>query len=293
MAIIGSLIGAGASLLGGMFNWGSQKSTNKSNRQLAEQQNLWNQQAQDRAFAHNREMSDYAYQQNLDMWNRQNEYNSPTAQMGRLSEAGLNPNLMYGSGSVGNSSSQAPQYSPASYDAPRAERSTDVAPRLQFDPYQAVNLYQTIAMRRAQVDNLSSQTEYTHQNTRNAAVDQAIKAAQLLGVQLTNRQREDLYDVTIQQAKETLRKTTGEADSVRQSIQNLISQNNLTQHQIHKVAEEIQNLRLNYDVGRFKERLLRLGISDSDGLIERLAARLFLSSDLDFEGLQDLIPGWR
>lgn len=35
---------------------------------------------------------------NLKFWNMQNEYNSPQAQMSRLKAAGLNPNLMYGSG---------------------------------------------------------------------------------------------------------------------------------------------------------------------------------------------------
>lgn len=33
---------------------------------------------------------------NLDMWHRQNEYNSPRAQVQRLIDAGLNPNLAYG-----------------------------------------------------------------------------------------------------------------------------------------------------------------------------------------------------
>lgn len=44
------------------------------------------------------------YQQNLDLWNKQNEYNAPTAQMQRLQAAGLNPNLVYGNGVSGNSS---------------------------------------------------------------------------------------------------------------------------------------------------------------------------------------------
>lgn len=33
-------------------------------------------------------------------WNKQNEYNHPSAQMERLREAGLNPNLVYGSGNA-------------------------------------------------------------------------------------------------------------------------------------------------------------------------------------------------
>lgn len=52
---------------------------------------------------------------NIDMWKMQNEYNSPQAQMRRLSDAGLNPNLMYGMGNVGNATSapdkKAPDYS--------------------------------------------------------------------------------------------------------------------------------------------------------------------------------------
>lgn len=38
-------------------------------------------------------------------WQRNNEYNSPAAQMQRLKEAGLNPNLMYGKGTTGTSTS--------------------------------------------------------------------------------------------------------------------------------------------------------------------------------------------
>lgn len=37
-------------------------------------------------------------QDNLDFWAMQNQYNSPEAQMERLKQAGLNPNMIYGSG---------------------------------------------------------------------------------------------------------------------------------------------------------------------------------------------------
>lgn len=40
----------------------------------------------------------------VDFWNMNNAYNHPAEQMKRLQEAGLNPNLMYGQGTVGNSS---------------------------------------------------------------------------------------------------------------------------------------------------------------------------------------------
>lgn len=38
---------------------------------------------------------------NTEMWNKTNEYNSPKNQVSRMKEAGLNPALMYGSGSSG------------------------------------------------------------------------------------------------------------------------------------------------------------------------------------------------
>ena len=41
-----------------------------------------------------------ANRQNVEFWNMQNSYNTPKAQMGRLKDAGLNPNLIYGSGSA-------------------------------------------------------------------------------------------------------------------------------------------------------------------------------------------------
>lgn len=41
-----------------------------------------------------------ANKQNIEFWNMQNAYNTPKAQMGRLKDAGLNPNLIYGSGSA-------------------------------------------------------------------------------------------------------------------------------------------------------------------------------------------------
>lgn len=47
-----------------------------------------------------------------EMWNRQNEYNTPLAQRQRLKEAGLNPYMMLNGGSTGNASSS-PQGSQA------------------------------------------------------------------------------------------------------------------------------------------------------------------------------------
>lgn len=55
-------------------------------------------------YNYSKKLMELQYQQNLDLWNKQNEYNAPSAQMQRLRAAGLNPNLVYGGSVSGNSS---------------------------------------------------------------------------------------------------------------------------------------------------------------------------------------------
>lgn len=78
---------------------------------------IWNElsgrTARDEQNAWNKEQSLEAYQRDLEMWNLQNEYNSPSSQMARYQAAGLNPLLVYGQGNPGNASG-APSYNPSS-----------------------------------------------------------------------------------------------------------------------------------------------------------------------------------
>lgn len=66
---------------------------------------------------HQRDM--YALQRRdaLADWHMQNAYNDPAAQMMRLKNAGLNPNLVYGNGVVGNSSTGIRSSQPTGYNA--------------------------------------------------------------------------------------------------------------------------------------------------------------------------------
>lgn len=70
---------------------------------------------QKRQHKYNKQLAQYNFDRNLEMWNMQNEYNTPKAQMDRFKDAGLNPNLIYGQGSPGNASNM-PQYSQEAVD---------------------------------------------------------------------------------------------------------------------------------------------------------------------------------
>lgn len=61
----------------------------------------------------NKELAQYQFDKNLEMWNIQNEYNSPSAQRARMEAAGFNPNFIAGGGASGTGSASPasmPQY---------------------------------------------------------------------------------------------------------------------------------------------------------------------------------------
>lgn len=93
--------------IGGIF---AQNSANKANMKLAEYQN----------------------EQNIAMWERNNAYNTPAAQVQRYVEAGLNPNLMYSQGSTGNSSSAPTMQRATVNPLPIGELVTKVMQGLQY-----------------------------------------------------------------------------------------------------------------------------------------------------------------
>lgn len=118
--VVGSAIGSGASLIGGASSTAMQ---NQANKEIAQMNNAFNEKMFDKQIAYNKEM----YQQQLgdqwkfyndskqnawdlvanqqqfqtDMWNKNNEYNSASAQRERLEAAGLNPYMMMNGGSAG------------------------------------------------------------------------------------------------------------------------------------------------------------------------------------------------
>lgn len=113
--------------------------------------------AQEKANQQNMELARYQNQANVDMWNMQNAYNTPAAQMARYAAAGLSPNLIYGQGNAGNASS-----------APSVERATVQAavggvPQLSG----MLEQMQNFEMRQAQIDNVKASTASTQQETLN------------------------------------------------------------------------------------------------------------------------------
>lgn len=92
----------------------------------------------------NRSENKKAYERNLAMWNMENEYNHPVQQMARLREAGLNPNLVYGSGATTLAASTK-SAQPANVSFP------------QLDALQMMNAYQDLKQKDAMTENIKAQ----------------------------------------------------------------------------------------------------------------------------------------
>lgn len=199
--VLGGIIAAGASLLGNLFNIGSNKRTNQ--RQSDYNTDLY---AKQRADA-------------LADWERNNAYNSPSQQMQRFKEAGLNPNLVYG-----NMQNAAPV------------RSTDakapdfVAPRIDT----------------SQIGDMVS--NYYNIKQQDLAIKQQQKALEMANEQIRSQQMKNNYDSSFtystevgaikkQQLQENVDKTIEDWNMTRE----LRSMNPLKADQIKSQTENTLN----------------------------------------------------
>lgn len=105
---------------------------------------------------YNKELAQYQNAFNLEMWNRNNEYNSPQATIQRMVDAGINPRSYNNLGQFANAA-----------DAPQAASYSKTAPLAAFSD---------IMLTQAQIENLKSQTEKNNAEIRNKDADTANKS---------------------------------------------------------------------------------------------------------------------
>lgn len=78
--------------------------------------------AEDRAYNRQLDLIKLQNDWNVDMWNKTNQYNSPSNQLRLLAEAGLNPNLLGGSGANPTASAPTSASGSAPFDAAAGDR---------------------------------------------------------------------------------------------------------------------------------------------------------------------------
>jgi|GEM_PF-5050930 len=178
----------------------------------------------------------------LEMWNRNNEYNTPLAQMQRLKEAGLNPNLMYGQGTTGNSSAPA-----------KADGANPTQYKLNF--LEAAQLHQQQKLNEQSIQLQKSQTELNHAQAQKVNAETANTHANTQNTTETmqfNREsrpkileKYDLDNAGIKLSNENLNKINAKIDA---DINQIKANTNLTARQsevakatLGKILIESQN----------------------------------------------------
>lgn len=239
------LVTGGMNLIGSAINSILGRNQSKHNYRLQYQ---YNKALQDDAFAHN-----------VDMWNKQNEYNSPSAQMSRLKAAGLNPNLMYGQGSTGNASS-APRY-----EAP------SVTPNVQPFQLPQITLIETIQklMQNAEsIRNARKSGDLLSARTTNTEVDSSLKSYNSIASFIKSKNL--LFDLGV---KSELRKT--QVDLVKESLRKIRLQAE-GQERLNKMRK------LQYDIADYEQKQYeQTGATRSTDVFSRLFLRMLQSMGLN------------
>lgn len=247
--------------MAGGFGWAAAAEglTQLNNTAIQGWQQRRNQERQNKA---NMQLAEYSYNKDLEMWNKANLYNSPQAQMERLKSAGLNPNLVYGSGSVaGQSAGQIPRY-----QTPQA--TYDVDPMIKA-PTAMLGMFQDFALKQLQIDNLKKQN-YAQDQT-NVLKEIEAKAAQEWGMDIF-RNKANMSYTAMDKAWQERRLKNYQADILMQE-----------RDQYHrKLALQLESTSLGnqqkqQDIifNQFRNEWMKMGITTSDNIIVRMVARLF------------------
>lgn len=217
--ILSSAVPIASSLISGIFG-------NRQQSKYISQQ----ERANNIAFERNKQLAQFQNQLNIDAWNMQNQYNSPRAQMARLRDAGINPDLYYG-GTSGLSASNSPTMSGGTPISPADYTLGGNRKTIGDTIANSLNM----SLVKAQVDNLKA--------------DSAKKSSEKEGIDITNK---TIFDSNIAQIKSTLsqagfneaqtNKVTYEIQSIQKSIEVASQQISLWQAQISNMSvQQAQN----------------------------------------------------
>lgn len=128
-----------------------------------------------------------AYDQQLELWRMNNQYNHPSAQMQRLREAGLNPNLVYGQGARGATGQATAPSTPPVGATPT--------------PSNPITAFQNIQNSSLQTDNLRAQNTLLRNKNVLDTMDMALKQEDLKKKGTYNSRYAQLLDLKVLEAQ--------------------------------------------------------------------------------------------
>lgn len=220
----------------------------------------------------------------LEDWNRNNQYNSPEAQMQRLKDAGLNPNLVYGGANA--------------IQAAAPIRATESGkPNIQPVPAMVESMLSgflsmyDLQKIQAETDNIKAQKDLIDANIRNRNLDAKTKEVSLdyypeflkfrnkqAGININSSlQKMDLAQMANKRADDLAQSVIAKnAKSVEQMAEQML----LTAAQTSKIgiekemlSQQIKNLKQDFTLKQLDINLRKAGLTYNDPLVTRIVSR--------------------
>jgi len=266
----GSLISGGSNILGVGMDALIQSGQNKEARRYS-------------TYMYDRQRADA-----LADWNMQNEYNSPQAQMARLKAAGLNPMLVYGSGSQVSAAGTPRGSSEGHWQPQRISVQGGLQGSIQA--FQDTRLKQLQAdLYNEQIANLKSRTAGQdiqnigygyHNNLMDLQAARGlyeyqlrqqfgapIESAKLVGMQAHNQ-------YTLDENERRTLLTNRSLEVSAEQILNMRASRNQTEATTDEIRQRIINLKTSNQLMLFEKKLNEAGLTKSDPYWQRAAAML-------------------
>lgn len=217
-SFLGSAFTGTTSLLSGLF--GAAQQARNIDKQIAAQR-----EENERTRAYNLELARQQNAWNIEQWNRENAYNSPQQIMARLSDAGLNPDMIYSGGASNFSAASSP-----SLTAGAPATSADMS-NLALKPTVGGVIQQSLqdSIIGAQAKLISSQSRKTDSERESVDIN-----------------NQTLFDIN------------------RASLDKLLEDTKLTKEQRKKVVQEYENLKFQYDSIGEQINLIRAQVRNMD-----------------------------
>ena len=166
-------------------------------------------------------------QWNIEQWQRENDYNSPTAQMSRFRAAGLNPNLIYGQSNLAASS---PTLTSGAASSP-----TDMSAignKRNFG--EAMQEMLNMEMQKAQIEAIKAGTEKTKEDTKNVTASTEALSIDNMYRAAKNQQDLQVGGMTIRLGKSTLKMNDQQMENLKADLEETVA----TVESIKQAVEE-------------------------------------------------------
>lgn len=215
-----------------------------------------------------------------------NWYNSPAQLMGRMADAGLNPNLLATGGAASSGQSQMPRSSEIKSWEPQAK---DFSGLNRVNPLMEFN---NLQLQQAQLDNLKASQDLKVQ-------EKYLKTASTAGILIKNAKSEvdlksarELQEISVEYGKENLRKLQADTqftldENIRKAASNTASLSEIlertlllqkqqaqTDAQRSQIDQQIKNLKVDKDIKEEELKLRKQGIQPGDNILYRKAAEI-------------------